>query len=189
MAPGSGGKREETGAHHPGSPASSRIGFVVAINRDAVPCRAMPRPLSRAVAADTARRLSGRATGEISSQGFSKSSPLRLVEVAARRPTGDQRHRSCAESGLPMGGLPGRLRAINDEQAHQQLKEELGLDHFEGRSWQGLHRHALMTMIAYAFHQPRLGKPSGARSVPAHRSAAAASSGSVSARGLRQATR
>ena len=28
------------------------------------------------------------------------------------------------------------------------MKEELGLDHFEGRSWQGLHRHALMTMNA-----------------------------------------
>jgi len=41
------------------------------------------------------------------------------------------------------------------EQAHQQLKEELGLDHFEGRSWQGLHRHVLMTMIAYAFLQHR----------------------------------
>ena len=41
------------------------------------------------------------------------------------------------------------------EQAHQQLKEELGLDHFEGRSWAGLHRHALMTMIAYAFLQSR----------------------------------
>jgi SRSO17 transposase len=41
------------------------------------------------------------------------------------------------------------------EQAHQQIKEELGLDHFEGRSWQGLHRHALMTMIAYAFLQHR----------------------------------
>jgi SRSO17 transposase len=39
------------------------------------------------------------------------------------------------------------------EQAHQQLKEELGVDHFEGRSWQGLHRHALMTMIAYALLQ------------------------------------
>jgi SRSO17 transposase len=39
--------------------------------------------------------------------------------------------------------------------AHQQLKEELGLDHFEGRSWQGLHRHALMTMVAYAFLQHR----------------------------------
>ncbi len=41
------------------------------------------------------------------------------------------------------------------EQAHQQMKEELGLDHFEGRSWHGLHRHALMTMIAFAFLQHR----------------------------------
>lgn len=41
------------------------------------------------------------------------------------------------------------------EQAHQQMKQELGLDHFEGRSWQGLHRHALMTMIAFAFLQHR----------------------------------
>lgn len=39
------------------------------------------------------------------------------------------------------------------EQAHQQLKEELGLDHFEGRSWTGLHRHALMSLIAFAFLQ------------------------------------
>ena len=39
------------------------------------------------------------------------------------------------------------------EQAHQQLKEALGLDHFEGRSWTGLHRHALMAMIAFAFLQ------------------------------------
>ena len=39
------------------------------------------------------------------------------------------------------------------EQAHQQLKEELGLDHFEGRSWTGLHRHGLMTLIAFAFLQ------------------------------------
>jgi SRSO17 transposase len=39
------------------------------------------------------------------------------------------------------------------EQAHQQLKEELGLDHFEGRSWTGLHHHALLTMISFAFLQ------------------------------------
>src|SRR4051812_42787672 len=39
------------------------------------------------------------------------------------------------------------------EQAHQQLKEELGLDHFEGRSWTGLHRHALMAMLAFCFLQ------------------------------------
>ena len=41
------------------------------------------------------------------------------------------------------------------EQAHQQLKEELGLDHFEGRWWAGLHRHGLMRMIVYAFLQSR----------------------------------
>ena len=39
------------------------------------------------------------------------------------------------------------------EQAHQQLKQELGLDHFEGRSWNGLHHHALLSMIAFAFLQ------------------------------------
>ena len=39
------------------------------------------------------------------------------------------------------------------EPAHPQLKEELGLDHFEGRSWRGLHRHTLLTLIAYLFLQ------------------------------------
>jgi SRSO17 transposase len=41
------------------------------------------------------------------------------------------------------------------EQAHQQLKEELGLDHFEGRSWKGLHRHGLMALLAFCFLQER----------------------------------
>ena len=49
------------------------------------------------------------------------------------------------------------------EQAHQQMKEELGLDHFEGRSWTGLHRHALMTMIAFAFLQHRRLKAGGGK--------------------------
>ena len=39
------------------------------------------------------------------------------------------------------------------EQAHQHLKEELGLDHVEGRSRPGLHQHALLTMVACAFLQ------------------------------------
>lgn len=39
------------------------------------------------------------------------------------------------------------------EQAHQQLKAELGLDHFEGRSWVGLHHHALLTQLAFTFLQ------------------------------------
>jgi SRSO17 transposase len=37
------------------------------------------------------------------------------------------------------------------EQGYQQMKEELGLDHFEGRSWRGFHHHACMVMLAYGF--------------------------------------
>jgi len=74
-------------------------------------------------------------------------------------------HRMSGEKKYYLANLPAKtdLRTLAAtikarwvcEQAHQQLKEELGLDHFEGRSWQGLHRHVLMTMIAYAFLQYR----------------------------------
>lgn len=33
----------------------------------------------------------------------------------------------------------------------QQMKEELGLDHLEGRSWRGFHHHAAMVLLAYGF--------------------------------------
>lgn len=39
------------------------------------------------------------------------------------------------------------------EQGYQQLKEELGLDHYEGRSWRGLHHHIALTFMAYDFLQ------------------------------------
>jgi hypothetical protein len=31
------------------------------------------------------------------------------------------------------------------------MKEELGLDHFEGRSWTGWHHHVTMVMLAHLF--------------------------------------
>jgi SRSO17 transposase len=37
------------------------------------------------------------------------------------------------------------------EQGYQQMKEELGLDHFEGRSWRGFHHHVCLVMLAYGF--------------------------------------
>ena len=37
------------------------------------------------------------------------------------------------------------------EQGYQQLKDELRLDHYEGRGWQGWHHHVTLTMIAFAF--------------------------------------
>src|SRR5689334_20260758 len=36
------------------------------------------------------------------------------------------------------------------EQNYQQLKEELGLDHYEGRSWNGWHHHVTLVMLAHA---------------------------------------
>ena len=83
--------------------------------------------------------------------------------VGERRSTGEQKY---YVSNLPIDTTIKTLAAAIKarwvcEQAHQQLKEELGLDHFEGRSWTGLHRHALMTMIAYAFLQSRRLKAAG----------------------------
>jgi SRSO17 transposase len=37
------------------------------------------------------------------------------------------------------------------EQGYQQMKEELGLDHHEGRSWRGFHHHVCLVMLAYGF--------------------------------------
>jgi SRSO17 transposase len=83
--------------------------------------------------------------------------------VGERRSTGEQKYYLSnlpADTTLKMLAATIKARWIC-EQAHQQLKEELGLDHFEGRSWAGLHRHALMTMIAYAFLQSRRLKATG----------------------------
>jgi len=39
------------------------------------------------------------------------------------------------------------------EQQYQELKDELGLDHFEGRSFPGWHRHVVLTALAYSWLQ------------------------------------
>lgn len=39
------------------------------------------------------------------------------------------------------------------EQQYQELKDEIGLDHFEGRSLPGWQRHVVLTAIAYGFLQ------------------------------------
>ena len=94
--------------------------------------------------------------------------PQRIHDMGAQHLPGEEvwlvgEHRSSGERKYYLSNLPadtpikqlaGAIKARwVCEQAHQQLKEELGLDHFEGRSWKGLHRHALMSMIALAFLQ------------------------------------
>ena len=44
------------------------------------------------------------------------------------------------------------------EQQYQELKDELGLDHFEGRSLPGWQRHVVLTATAYSFLQHERGR-------------------------------
>jgi hypothetical protein len=37
------------------------------------------------------------------------------------------------------------------ERDYQELKQELGLGHFEGRGWRGFHHHASLCIAAYGF--------------------------------------
>jgi SRSO17 transposase len=37
------------------------------------------------------------------------------------------------------------------ERDYQELKDEIGLDHYEGRGWRGFHHHGVLCIAAYAF--------------------------------------
>jgi len=58
------------------------------------------------------------------------------------------------------------------ERDYQELKDELGLDHYEGRNWRGFHHHAVLCIAAYAFLAAERGRlsppqaPTRLRSVP-----------------------
>lgn len=50
------------------------------------------------------------------------------------------------------------------ERDYEELKQELGLTHYEGRGWRGFHHHATLTIASYAFLIAERGRfsPSGA---------------------------
>jgi SRSO17 transposase len=54
------------------------------------------------------------------------------------------------------------------ERDYQELKQELGLGHYEGRGWRGCHHHATLCIAAYAFlvAERAMIPPSGQREVP-----------------------
>jgi SRSO17 transposase len=96
--------------------------------------------------------------------------------VGERRASGERKYYL---ANPPVGTTLEELAAMVKarwacEQGHQHLKEELGLDHFEGRGWRGLHHHALLAMVALAFLQHlRLGEKSGRRRARGRAAAAA----------------
>ena len=76
--------------------------------------------------------------------------PRAAGDVLAERPWRRVTWRQGTKGPLSAKFAATRIRVARwvCEQAHQQPKGELGLGHFEGRPWTGLHRHALMTCIA-----------------------------------------
>ena len=78
-------------------------------------------------------------------------------ELLIEWPEGEKEPRKYWLSSLPpqrtsFRGLvrkaKGRYRV---EQDYEEMKGEVGLDHFEGRSWQGWHHHVTLVTLAYAF--------------------------------------
>ena len=52
------------------------------------------------------------------------------------------------------------------ERDYQDLKQELGLGHYEGRGWRGFHHHATLSIAAYGFlvsERISAGKPAGTK--------------------------
>lgn len=120
-------------------------------------------------------RIADGAPQRIGSSGAQHMPGEEVWLVGEHRSNGERKYYlSNLPADTPIKELAGAIKARwICEQAHQQLKEELGLDHFEGRSWTGLHRHVLMTMMAYAFLQSRRLAQAG-REKKSRRSTAAA---------------
>ena len=59
------------------------------------------------------------------------------------------------------------------ERDYQELKQEVGLGHFEGRGWRGFHHHATLCIAAYGFlvSERETIPPSGPRSTTSVREA------------------
>ena len=108
--------------------------------------------------AGTKGKLSARfawAAGVAGSRVEARALRRRRAAVAAdrgagRRPDAVRAVEPAAEHVAAGGGAAVEER-WRVEQGYQQMKEELGLDHFEGRSWRGFHHHAAMVMLAYGF--------------------------------------
>lgn len=71
------------------------------------------------------------------------------------------------EATVPLKALVAMARARWPiEQQYRELKDELGLDHFEGRSYRGWTHHVVLTAIAFTFLQLERTRPHGAAPRP-----------------------
>jgi SRSO17 transposase len=75
-----------------------------------------------------------------------------LIEWPRSEPEPTKYWMSTLPSNTPLKALVkmGKHRWII-ERDYQELKQELGLGHFEGRNWRGFHHHATLCIAAYGF--------------------------------------
>ena len=82
--------------------------------------------------------------------------PPREELLIAEWPAGKQEPSDYWISNLPADSEPERLARLarlrwKIELDYKQLKGELGLDHYEGRSWIGWHHHTALVTVAHGF--------------------------------------
>ncbi|HUU95592.1 MAG TPA: IS701 family transposase [Phycisphaerae bacterium] len=92
--------------------------------------------------------------------------PLAACWLLAEWPAGEEAPTKYFFSNLPGTTTLKRLVTVAKsrwmiEQSYQQMKNELGLDHFEGRSWCGWHHHVTLVFLAWAFLQTQRTPPKG----------------------------
>jgi SRSO17 transposase len=75
-----------------------------------------------------------------------------LSEWPPGEPTPTKYYLSTLPASTPLATLV-RLAHLRwrIERDYQELKDEFGLDHFEGRGWRGFHHHGSLCIAAYAF--------------------------------------
>ena len=106
---------------------------------------------------------------------FRLSEPRAEEWFLAEWPEGESEPTKYWLSTLPEASTPEELVAAAKlrwrvERDYEELKQELGLGHFEGRGWRGFHHHASLCIAAYAFlaaercrFPPRAGDPDPGR--------------------------
>jgi SRSO17 transposase len=87
---------------------------------------------------------------------YHRSSPRPEEWCMIEWPKGEPEPSKYWFSTLPAETCPGALVNLAKlrwriERDYQELKQELGLGHYEGRGWRGFHHHATLSIAAYGF--------------------------------------
>jgi len=73
-----------------------------------------------------------------------------LIEWPAKEPEPQKYFLSTLPEDTPLNELVAKAHLRwRIERDYQDLKQELGLDHYEGRGWRGFHHHASLAIAAY----------------------------------------